>query len=104
MLNDEVPLIGFAGSPWTIMCYAVEGQGSKALIKQKDFVFNPEQHMFYYKKTDTTILYLKEKSKAGVNAVQILILGAECYHLLTIKNFHGNTSTKLLRHWQMTLR
>jgi uroporphyrinogen decarboxylase len=29
MLNDEVPLIGFAGSPWTIMCYAVEGQGSK---------------------------------------------------------------------------
>jgi uroporphyrinogen decarboxylase len=29
MLNDEVPLIGFAGSPWTIMCYAVEGKGSK---------------------------------------------------------------------------
>mgnify|MGYP003502861153 FL=1 len=27
MLNDEVPLIGFAGSPWTIMCYAVEGKG-----------------------------------------------------------------------------
>ena len=25
MLNDEVPLIGFAGSPWTIFCYAVEG-------------------------------------------------------------------------------
>jgi uroporphyrinogen decarboxylase len=29
MLDDEVPLIGFAGSPWTIMCYAVEGQGLK---------------------------------------------------------------------------
>ncbi|MCB0443220.1 MAG: uroporphyrinogen decarboxylase, partial [Flavobacterium sp.] len=28
MLNDEVPLIGFAGSPWTIFCYAVEGKGS----------------------------------------------------------------------------
>jgi uroporphyrinogen decarboxylase len=29
MLDDEVPLIGFAGSPWTIMCYAVEGQGKR---------------------------------------------------------------------------
>jgi uroporphyrinogen-III decarboxylase len=104
MLNDEVPLIGFAGSPWTIMCYAVEGQGSKSFDKAKVLFSIQKQHMFYYKKTDTTILYLKEKSKAGVNAVQILILGAECYHLLTIKNFHGNTSTKLLRHWQMTLR
>lgn len=28
MLNNEVPLIGFAGSPWTIFCYAVEGKGS----------------------------------------------------------------------------
>jgi uroporphyrinogen decarboxylase len=37
MLDDEVPLIGFAGSPWTIMCYA-EGQGSKSFDKAKDFV------------------------------------------------------------------
>ena len=28
-LNDRVPLIGFAGSPWTIFCYAVQGQGSR---------------------------------------------------------------------------
>ena len=28
-LNDEIPLIGFAGSPWTILCYCVQGQGSK---------------------------------------------------------------------------
>lgn len=28
-LNGRVPLIGFAGSPWTIACYMVEGQGSK---------------------------------------------------------------------------
>jgi uroporphyrinogen decarboxylase len=87
------------------MCYAVEGQGSKSFDKAKGFCFQyPEAaHVLLQKITDTTILYLKEKVKAGVNAVQILILGAECYHLLTIKNFHGNTSTKLLRHWQMTL-
>jgi uroporphyrinogen decarboxylase len=73
MLDDEVPLIGFAGSPWTIMCYAVEGQGSKSFDKAKGFCFShPEAaHVLLQKITDTTILYLKEKVKSGVDAVQI---------------------------------
>jgi uroporphyrinogen decarboxylase len=61
MLNDEVPLIGFAGSPWTI-CYAVEGQGSKSFDKPRDLFSHPEAaHVLLQKITDTTILYLKEK-------------------------------------------
>jgi uroporphyrinogen decarboxylase len=73
MLNDEVPLIGFAGSPWTIFCYAVEGKGSKSYDVAKSFCFTqPEAaHALLQKITDTTILYLKEKVKAGVDAVQI---------------------------------
>lgn len=73
MLNNEVPLIGFAGSPWTIFCYAVEGQGSKSFDKAKGFCFSqPEAaHVLLQKITDTTIAYLKEKVKAGVDAVQI---------------------------------
>ncbi|MDN3705680.1 uroporphyrinogen decarboxylase [Myroides ceti] len=73
MLNNEVPLIGFAGSPWTIFCYAVEGKGSKSFDTAKGFCFSqPEAaHRLLQKITDTTILYLKEKVKAGVNAVQI---------------------------------
>ncbi len=73
MLNDEVPLIGFAGSPWTIMCYAVEGKGSKSFDMAKGFCFShPEAaHVLLQKITDTTILYLKEKVKAGCNAIQI---------------------------------
>ena len=73
MLNNEVPLIGFAGSPWTILCYAVEGKGSKSFDIAKGFCFsNPiAAHTLLQKITDTTILYLKEKVKAGVNAVQI---------------------------------
>lgn len=72
-LNDEVPLIGFAGSPWTIFCYAVEGKGSKSFDKAKGFCFtNPvAAHLLLQKITDTTILYLKEKVKHGVNAVQV---------------------------------
>lgn len=73
MLDDEVPLIGFAGSPWTIFCYAVEGKGSKSFDMAKGFCFSkPEAaHALLQKITDTTIAYLKEKVKAGVNAVQI---------------------------------
>lgn len=38
-LNGEVPLIGFAGSPWTILCYLVQGHGSKTFDKAKKFCF-----------------------------------------------------------------
>ncbi len=72
-LNDEVPLIGFAGSPWTILCYAVQGQGSKNFDIAKKFCFtNPvAAHTLLQKITDTTIAYLKAKVAAGVDAVQI---------------------------------
>ncbi len=73
LLNDEIPLIGFAGSPWTIMCYAVQGQGSKNFDKAKEFCFTQPvaAHALLQKITDTTIAYLKAKVKAGVNAVQV---------------------------------
>lgn len=72
-LNDEIPLIGFAGSPWTILCYCVQGQGSKNFDLAKGFCFTqPEAaHVLLQKITDTTIAYLKAKVKAGVNAVQV---------------------------------
>ena len=63
-LNDEVPLIGFLGSPWTIFCYAVEGKGSKSYDTAKGFVFQPEAaHALLQKLMIQTILYLKESEK-----------------------------------------
>jgi len=72
-LDNRVPLIGFAGSPWTILCYAVQGQGSKNFDKAKGFCFTqPEAaHQLLQKITDTTIAYLKKKVATGVNAVQV---------------------------------
>ena len=72
-LNDEIPLIGFAGSPWTILCYVVQGQGSKNFDKAKAFCFeNPvAAHQLLQKITDTTISYLKAKVRAGCDVVQI---------------------------------
>ena len=73
LLNNEIPLIGFAGSPWTILCYCVQGQGSKNFDKAKAFCFsNPvAAHHLLQKITETTIAYLKEKAKAGVDVLQI---------------------------------
>ena len=72
-LNDAIPLIGFAGSPWTILCYMVQGQGSKNFDKAKEFCFTKPTaaHELLQKITDTTIAYLKAKVAAGVNAVQV---------------------------------
>ena len=72
-LNNSIPLIGFAGSPWTLLCYAIEGQGSKTFDKAKAFCFEHPAlaHEFLQKITNTTILYLKEKVTSGVNAVQL---------------------------------
>jgi uroporphyrinogen decarboxylase len=73
LLNDDIPLIGFAGSPWTILCYCVQGQGSKNFDKAKEFCFTQPvaAHTLLQKITDTTIAYLKEKVKSGVDVVQI---------------------------------
>ena len=38
-LNNRVPLIGFAGAPWTILCYMVQGKGSKTFDEAKAFCY-----------------------------------------------------------------
>lgn len=72
-LNNEVPLFGFAGSPWTILCYAVEGKGSKAFDIAKSFCFQhpAAAHELLQKITDTTIAYLLKKVEHGCNVIQV---------------------------------
>src|SRR5260221_12732659 len=72
-LNDEVPLIGFAGAPWTILCYLVEGRGSKTWDKAKQFAYTEPhlEHQLLQKITTITIQYLKAQVKAGADTVQV---------------------------------
>ena len=72
-LNGRVPLIGFAGAPWTIFSYMTEGAGSKTFSKAKKFLYvRPEaSHKLLQKITDSTIVYLKEQIAAGVDIIQI---------------------------------
>jgi uroporphyrinogen decarboxylase len=85
-LNGRVPLIGFAGAPWTIFAYMIEGSGSKTFSKSREMLYrNPSfSHQLLDMITDSTINYLKAQIRAGADLVQIFdswagILGPKQY-------------------------
>jgi uroporphyrinogen decarboxylase len=72
-LNGNATLIGFAGAPWTLFCYMIEGRGSKDFAKAKAFYWqHPKaaQHALQVI-SDTTIQYLRAQVKAGAQVVQV---------------------------------
>ncbi len=72
-LAGRVPLIGFAGAPFTIFCYMVEGEGSKTFSKAKSLCFAEPAlaKSLLSKITDVTIAYLLKKIEAGADAIQV---------------------------------
>ncbi len=74
-LNGRVPLIGFAGSPWTLMTYMVEGGGSSQQVGMeiKKFIYNQPKaaHLLLDKISNAVADYLSAKIEAGADAVQI---------------------------------
>jgi uroporphyrinogen decarboxylase len=72
-LNNSVPLIGFAGAPWTILCYMVQGKGSKTFDEAKAFCYTQPAlaHQLLQMITDTTIAYLKGQVAAGADIIQL---------------------------------
>ncbi|MEJ6589663.1 MAG: uroporphyrinogen decarboxylase [Crocinitomicaceae bacterium] len=85
-LNGLVPLIGFAGAPWTILCYMVEGSGSKTFSETRKLLYTQPKlaHELLQRITDVTIAYLKAQLKFGADALQLFdswagILGHKQY-------------------------
>lgn len=72
-LNGRVPLIGFAGAPWTLLCYMVQGKGSKTFDQAKAFCYQQPElaHRLLQLLTDTTIAYLNAQVAAGAQLLQI---------------------------------
>lgn len=88
-LNGRVPLIGFAGAPWTILCYMIEGKGSKTWDKAKQFAYTQPDvaHQLLQKITNITIAYLKAQVKAGADTVQVFDSWAGSLSPEDFKNF-----------------
>ncbi len=72
-LNNSVPLIGFAGSPWTLATYMVEGCPSKEYRHIKGIMYSEPKslHLLLQKLTDCIILYLNAQVSAGAQALMI---------------------------------
>lgn len=90
-LGGRVPLIGFAGAPFTLFCYMVEGKGSKTFSAAKKMLYTDPllAQDLLQKITDSTIAYLKAQVVAGANLVQIFdswagILSPEQYRQFSL--------------------
>ncbi|HHB91935.1 MAG TPA: uroporphyrinogen decarboxylase [Thioploca sp.] len=72
-LNGKVPLIGFAGSPWTLVTYMIEGGSTKTFSKAKGMLFEQPQamHTLLEKLAKTVTYYLNAQIAAGAQAVMI---------------------------------
>lgn len=69
----DTTLIGFAGSPWTVACYMVEGGGSKTFTEVKKWAYGaPDEFQKLIDiVTDATIIYLQNQAEAGAEALQL---------------------------------
>jgi uroporphyrinogen decarboxylase len=90
-LAGRVPLIGFAGAPFTIFCYMTEGKGSKTFsVAKKHLYADPTfSHTLLQQITDSTIAYLKAQIVAGADIVQLFdswagILSPEQYRVFSL--------------------
>jgi uroporphyrinogen decarboxylase len=72
-LNDRVPLIGFAGSPWTLACYMIEGEGSSSFSRAKALAWNDPALMHRLLETiaKSVAAYLAGQAAAGAQALMV---------------------------------
>jgi uroporphyrinogen decarboxylase len=71
--GPDVPVLGFAASPWTLACYMVEGKTREGFATVKNFLYR-EPKVFrdlLHRIAQATIPYLKGQIQAGVSAVQL---------------------------------
>ncbi|GAA4313877.1 uroporphyrinogen decarboxylase [Compostibacter hankyongensis] len=90
-LDGRVPLIGFSGAPWTLLCYMVQGRGSKTFDEAKIFCYTqPETaHRLLQMITDTVIAYLKAQVRAGAQVIQLFdswagLLGPDDFETISL--------------------
>jgi uroporphyrinogen decarboxylase len=90
-LDQRVPLIGFAGAPWTIFCYMTEGKGSKEFATARRWIMAEPvlARRLLDRITEMTSVYLKSQIAAGADMIQLFdswagVLGPETYREFAI--------------------
>ncbi len=95
-LANKVPLIGFAGSPWTIACYMVEGGSSKNFAVIKKMLYDEPQilTLLLQKLADSIVLYLNAQIAAGADVIMLFdtwggILTPNAYREFSLYYMHN---------------
>jgi uroporphyrinogen decarboxylase len=72
-LHDRVPLIGFSGSPWTLACYMIEGEGSSSFARAKSLAWNEPAllHRLLDTVARSVARYLAAQAAAGAQALMV---------------------------------
>ncbi len=97
-LPEDVPLIGFAGAPFTLASYAIEGRGSKNYLFVKKLMYSDEQawHVMMSKVTDVVIDYVAYQINSGVQAIQLFDSWVGCLAPDTYRRFVFPHSKRLI--------
>ena len=87
-LDGRVPLIGFAGAPFTLASYAIEGGSSRNYLNTKQMMFaRPDRwHALLRKLSDAVVTYLDNQIRAGVDVVQLFDSWVGCLSPPTTAN------------------
>lgn len=72
-LDDRTPLIGFAGAPFTLAAYLIEGKSSRDFAKTKALMYSDAElwHGIMERLTDMVIAFMASQRRAGVDALQL---------------------------------
>ncbi|MDC1401073.1 uroporphyrinogen decarboxylase [Gammaproteobacteria bacterium] len=99
ILPATLPLIGFCGSPWTLVAYSIEGGGSKDFAKTKKFISDHPEAVKDYLEiiTDACFQYLKQQVLSGVNALQIFDSWADLLNPNDLETYSLEYTRKLAR-------
>lgn len=98
-LPDDVPLIGFAGAPFTLASYAIEGGASRSFTKTKRFMYQAPDtwHLLMDKLADLVGTYLAGQARAGAQALQLFDSWVGCLSPDDYRTYVQPHTTRALR-------
>jgi len=105
-LKGRVPLIGFCGAPWTLLCYMVEGGGSKLFVQTKTWIFKYPQATkdLLQKIAEVCVDYLAFQVQAGAQLVMVFDSWAAELSPLAFKQFSQPYLTYISEHLPKRLK
>ena len=97
-LPHDVALIGFAGAPFTLAAYAIEGQGSRNFYETKKFMYSHPEKWDQLLKLITNVVadYIQLQLQAGVDAIQIFDSWIGCLSESDFQSYVATHTSRLM--------